>query len=172
MRQTALIAVIVLTMCATAQAQWVWRDKNKQVHASDLPPPRDIPDKDVIQRPSAPAQKAAAPVAPASAASSANTAPNGTPNVLPDGRTRTDPELEARRKKAEQEQATQRKAEDDKRAAERMENCDRARANLRQFESGMRIARVNEKGEREVIDDKVREQEIQRARNIAANDCR
>lgn len=167
MRLIALIAAAAMFVMPTvAQSQWVWRDKNKQVHASDLPPPRDIPDRDVIQRPSAPAPRAAAASAPqpASAASA---------NVAPDGKTAgVDPELEARRKKAADEQAAQRKTEEAQNARERRAACDAARANLRQLESGIRIARVNEKGERIILDDATREQEIRRARAVASETCR
>ena len=37
--------------------------------------------------------------------------------------------------------------------------------------SGMRMARINEKGEREVMDDKMRAEEMKRAREMADADC-
>jgi hypothetical protein len=33
------------------------------------------------------------------------------------------------------------------------------------------MARVNEKGEREILDDKMREDEMKRARDMVASDC-
>lgn len=153
---TALLAAAV---CLPAQAQWKWRDKNGQVHVSDLPPPREVADKDVLQRPAAPAPVRAAPAIAASAAS------------LP-ASARVDPELEARRKKAEQEKTDQQKQEEARVTADRAENCRRAKEHVRSMESGMRIARVNEKGEREFLDDKTIAAETQRGRNMVASECR
>lgn len=83
-----------------------------------------------------------------------------------------DPELEKRRKAAEQAQATQAKADEARLAEQRRENCARARGHLAGLESGQRMARMNEKGEREILDDKARADEIRRAREVIAADCR
>jgi hypothetical protein len=153
-------AVLAAGLSAPAVAQWKWRDKTGHVTVSDLPPPRDIPEKDVLQRPSEVVMRRAAP-APAAAS-----APASGPAV------RIDPELEARRKRSEQDQAAQRKAEDDKLAADRAENCRRAQAHQRSLDSGMRLARVNDKGEREVLDDKQRAEEMRATREAIATNCR
>lgn len=160
------LALLLSALPHAAQAQWVWKDQRGQVHASDLPPPRDIPDKNVIQRPAAAAAAASRPTAsPGAAAASAGTAASA-PAV------RTDPELEARKRRADEEQAAQKKAEEARQASQRIENCNRARDALRQLESGMRIARVNDKGEREFLDDQARLAETTRARQVAASECR
>ena len=154
----ALLAVLALP----AQAQWRWRDKAGHVTASDLPPPRDIPDKDILQRPDAARRAAAAgPAAPASAASAALTA------AAP-----ADPELETRRRAAEQQKQAKAKADDERLAAQRAENCRRARSAVTTFESGQRIARTNDRGEREFLDDRARADELRRAQDIVASDCR
>ncbi|MEF7615942.1 DUF4124 domain-containing protein [Aquincola sp. MAHUQ-54] len=160
----AIAGLLLALSSPAAHAQWVWKDNRNQVHASDLPPPRDIPDKNILQRPTPgnPPRAAAAAPAPSAVASDAR----------PEPRQRVDPELEARRQRAEQEQAAQRKTEEARQAAQRIENCNRARDALRQLESGMRIARINEKGEREILDDQARAAETQRARDVAASECR
>ena len=56
-------------------------------------------------------------------------------------------------------------------AAAKADNCKRAREQMRSLESGMRMARVNEKGEREILDDKMRADEMKRARDMVASDC-
>ena len=165
-------ALLVFVAVGDAHAQWKWRDRNGQIHMSDLPPPRDVADKDVLQRPASAARPAPAP---APAAEGDDAAPAvATPPA--DAKPRVDAELKARRKAAEQEQQArqqaQQKQEETKLAQQRAENCDRARAHLRQLESGMRMARVNEKGERIVIDDKERASEMQRARQVISSDCR
>ena len=85
---------------------------------------------------------------------------------------RVDPELEARKKKTEQEQTDKLKAEEDKVAAQRAENCRRARSHMASLDSGIRLSRTNDKGEREILDDKQRADEINRTRQIMASDCR
>jgi len=159
-----VLAALVLALAAPlAHAQWKWRDKTGQINASDRPPPLDIPEKDILSRPTpVPEFRRVFPVAPASAASAAE------PLRQPAG----DRELEARRRAAEQEQSAKAKADEERLAAQRAENCRRARSHLSAMESGQRIARVNEKGEREVLDDRGRADEMRQAREVIASDCR
>jgi hypothetical protein len=161
-----LAALLGLTLAGPAAAQWKWRDKAGHTQYSDLPPPPGTPDSDILQRPRS-GSTAAPPRAPMAAApaSAASAAP------LPAARA-SDPELEARRKKAEQEIADKKKAEDDRIAAARAENCGRAKEALRTLDSGIRMARVNEKGERIVLDDAARASEAKRAQSAVASDCK
>lgn len=158
-RTRLAIVLALLAACGAAQAQWVWRDAGGQVHASDLPPPKGTPDKNIVQRPTAQARVAPPAPAAASAASAAASAAG------------VDAALEARRKKAADDQLAQRKAQDDKNAAVRAENCQRAREQLRTLESGVRMQRTLPNGEREIIDDAQRAVETQRVRGIVASDC-
>ncbi|MBC7482878.1 MAG: hypothetical protein H7337_13480 [Rhizobacter sp.] len=57
-------------------------------------------------------------------------------------------------------------------AAARAENCNRAKAQMRTIDSGVRMARTNEKGEREILTDTARSAEAQRARDVIASDCK
>ena len=40
-----------------AAAQWKWKDARGQVVISDTPPPREIPDRDVLQKPGSAIQR-------------------------------------------------------------------------------------------------------------------
>jgi hypothetical protein len=155
-----LAALACLLIASPAEAQWKWRDSRGQVHISDIPPPRDVPDKDVLQRPEVSVRKppAAAPVVAAAASAPAKAA--------------VDPELEERRKRAEQEQAARAEADKQKAAAVRKDNCQRARDQLATLDSGQRIARIKADGEREILDDDMRAKETKRARDIIASECR
>ena len=153
---------LVLAMPA-ANAQWKWRDKSGQVNASDRPPPLEVPEKDIIARP-APEVRNVFPVAGAASAASGAAA---TPRA-PGG----EAQLEARRRAAEQEQAAKTKAEEERVKAQRADNCRRARGHLAALEGGQRIARVNEKGEREVLDDRGIADETRQARAVISSDCR
>jgi len=153
-------AVLLACLASPAMAQWKWRDKSGQITVSDLPPPRDVPEKDILQRPD---PTAVAPVRAAAASEGASSAAARPP---------VDPQLEARRREAEQQQAAKAKAEADKLAEQRAQNCRNARSQLAALDSGQRIARINDKGEREIIDDKQRAEETRRARAVIASDCR
>jgi hypothetical protein len=163
-RWTALTCAAVLgaLLAVPAHAQWKWRDKNGQTQYSDLPPPAGIAESDILQRPSAAQRTApAAAVAASGAASGPSLAPKG-----------SDPELEAKRRKSEQEAAAKKKAEDEKIAIAKADNCLRAKAQVRTLDSGARIARTNDKGEREFMDDAARAAEAKRAQDIIASDCK
>jgi hypothetical protein len=161
------VALAALTATQPAHAQWKWRDKAGQVHISDRAPPPDTPEASILQRPvpvrAAPPQAASAP-AEAPAVTAAATAASGPANKL-------EAEVEARRKKAEQEEKARQKALEEKNAVARAENCQRARRHLATLESGQRMARINDKGEREVLDDKARAAETDVARKVVASDC-
>jgi len=156
----ALIVALLLATALPAQAQWKWRDKGGQITASDLPPPRDVPEKDILQRPDTVVRRPAAPPVSASAVAAAAVRPP------------VDKELEARKRAGDQEQQAKAKADDERLAGQRAENCRRARGHLAALDTGQRIARTNDKGEREILDDKGRAEEMRRANEVIASDCR
>jgi hypothetical protein len=157
-----VVAMIALVATAfPAEAQWKWRDKTGRIQYSDLAPPSEVAEKDILQRPSAaqrlvPVQKPAA--------SSASAPALAAPKLV-------DPELEAKKRKAEQDEAAKKKQEEGKVAAARAESCARAKSHMRSIEDGIRLARTNEKGEREILDDKGREEEAKRTRALIASEC-
>ncbi len=156
-----LAALSLLVLSLPSHAQWKWRDKDGNITVSDRPPPRDVADKDILGRPTVARRSALQPASAASAASAAA-----------DAKGPLDREVEARRRAAEQEQAAKAKADEARTSAQRAENCQRARAQIGTLESGQRLARVNAKGEREVLDDKARSEELAQAREAATANCR
>jgi hypothetical protein len=182
----ALLSVFFLSISTPAFAQWKWRDKNDRVQYSDLPPPSGVPDSAILQRPQGASRNITrnsnTGTPQANAANGANGA-NGaersiTLEAMPASGAASapsktvDPELDARRKKAEQEDVAKRKEQEEKIKAARAENCTRAKSQLSSLEGGMRIARTNEKGEREFLDDKARAEETKRSRDIMSSDCK
>jgi len=163
-----LALTLLLAIGTPADAQWKWRDKDGQINLSDRPPPKDVADKDILGRPAPAATPRAAP-APTAAAS----APGVVAKAPPAGPTTPlERELETRKRTAEQEQLERQKTEEAQRTAARAENCRRARSHMAALESGQRIARMNDKGENEVLDDQTRAEETRRTREIIASDCR
>jgi len=162
-------AALGALLALPAAAQWKWRDKTGHTQYSDLPPPAGTPESDILQRPNAAQPQRRAPVVVDTQAASGAAAGASAPGLTPKN---TDSELEAKKKKADQEEADKRKAEEARAAAARADNCKRAKEQLRTLDSGVRIARTNDKGEREILDDKARADEAKRARDITASDCK
>lgn len=73
--------------------------------------------------------------------------------------------------KAEEELQKRVKAEQARVAAERADNCQRARRALTTVNSGIRIATINDKGEREFMDEGALAAERQRIQAIIRSDC-
>ena len=157
----AVSLALGLTASLPAAAQWKWKDSTGKVQYSDRPPPGNVAERDILQ---SPGPRAATPMAPAPASAPAPAAKASGPQV--------DSELEARKKKEEQEQEAKRKAEEERVAKARAENCARARNYQETLDSGIRISRLNDKGEREIIDDQGRAEEMARAKKVIASDCK
>ena len=162
--------LLLLATSAPAWAQYKWKDSRGQVHASDLPPPRDIPDRDVLQRPATAQRAANTAVAVPGASVSAST--RASASAAPPIRPLVDPELEARRKRADEEARQRVRTDEERLAAQRAENCQRARQQLAMVDSGQRLLRYNARGEPVVLDDAGRADDAQAARRVMASDCR
>ena len=160
----ALLFGSVLAVCTTAFAQYQWVDKDGRKVFSDRPPPNEVPAKNVLSQPRG-ASAGIVRAAPASAADAAATPASApTPGV--------DKGLEEKKKQAEAEEAAKKKADDDRLAAARADNCKRAMNAKSMLDSGQRVARMNDKGEREVMSDEQRTAEQQRVAKIISSDCK
>lgn len=154
----------------SASAQWQWVDNSGKKVFSDQPPPTDIPEKNILRRAGpSPSARAPAPVTPAAEASSETAA---APKPAPPKPTGVDKELEEKTKKAEAEQKAKEAAETAKVAKAKAENCARAREGKATIDSGIRLAKVNAKGEREIMDDAARAAEQKRVQSVIDSDCK
>ena len=169
MKMFHLLLIAALTgACGAAFAQWQWIDKDGRKIFSDRAPPADILDKSIVKRPagrtpSAPPPQentdsadAAAPVLPASGSKVAT----------------IDRELEAKKKQAADAEVAKRTAEAERVTKAKVENCARAKQGKTSFDSGIRIARTNAAGEREIMDDAARAAEAKRIQGIIDTDCK
>ena len=73
---------------------------------------------------------------------------------------------------AEAADAAKRKAEEERVAKAKADNCKLAKQAKATFDSGVRIARTNQAGEREILDDTARVAEAQRIQNVIDSDCK
>lgn len=166
---TLLIALVSLFLVTSAHAQWKWRDAKGAVQYSDMPPPPGTPEKDILQRPYV--AKPAIVVSPAGAAASAASAPAATKPAA-SAPTKAEQDAAARQKKEQDAEAAKQKEEERRVAAQRRENCSRAQANLRDLQSGTRLTRTNEKGERVFMEEAQVAAEVARARDLITTECR
>lgn len=161
-----VLAGLMLGSLSPALAQYKWRDAAGNVQYSDRPPPAGTPEKDILAQPRTAKRPAvAAPATPAAPASTEASA------SAPGNVKASDPELEARKKKEKEQQDAKRKAAEEALAKQKQENCQRARSYLRTLEDGIRISRTNDKGEREILDDKQRAEEVDRAKQGISSNC-
>ena len=157
----SLAIVLGCAFSLGAASQWQWIDNNGRKVFSDRGPPADIPAKNILKQPGG-GPKAMPVVVPIAAASAASA-----PRL-----SGVDKALEEKKKQVEDAEVASRKAELDKNAAARADNCKLAKQSKSNFDSGVRIARTNEKGEREILDDAARALEFKRLQDVITADCK
>jgi hypothetical protein len=165
-------------LCATpATAQWAWRDASGKMVFSDQAPPKSIADKNIVRRPepaSGPRYDTSGP-APSEAADATKTASTEaakTAATISPPKSLVDREIESRRRQQQLAEAQKKAADEEQRKAQMAENCERLRSYQRALDDGLRIARVNPSGEREVLDDAARAAETDRTRAQIEQHCR
>ncbi|HTH80138.1 MAG TPA: DUF4124 domain-containing protein [Ramlibacter sp.] len=158
------LLVLACMSATTAFAQWQWIDKSGRKVFSDQPPPADVPDSKIIRRAGGrPADPAPEPVAAASSKASAASMPKVAGK---------DKALEEKKKQAAATEAEKKKAQEEEAAKAAADRCDRAKRAKATMDSGIRIATTNAKGEREILDDNARADEVKRADATIARDCK
>jgi len=150
MNRAIIFGLGVLFASAAAAQQYKWVDQNGKTQYGDVPPPG-------VQ-----AQRLKPPP-PGTAPAPAPAAKKGDKPLSPEAAYRK------RQEDAQKESEKTEKAELE--AAARRENCARAQEQLRQLETGQRIARTDAKGERYFLDDAQVAQEMTRTRQIVQQSC-
>lgn len=160
-------------MSVAASAQWQWVDKDGRKVFSDRAPPSDVLEKNIVKRPGV--RSTADPSSDNVLQSNQNgptagapTPPNAANVPQLSG---VDKELAEKKKQAEQAEIAKRKAEEEKRLQAKQENCSRAKQAKATYDSGMRMAKTNEKGEREILDEADRASETKRIQAVIDADC-
>jgi hypothetical protein len=141
-------ATAALFAAVAAHAQiYKWQDENNKTVISDRPPVGKVREQKKIE--------AEAPVASGEPAKQA-----------------ADREMEFRKRQKESQDAAEKGEKEQRAAAERNTQCESARSSLQVLESGERVSMRDKKGERYIIDDAQREQEIARARKSVEANCK
>jgi hypothetical protein len=174
-----LIVALVCMAPLVAAAQWQWIDKDGKKVFSDRPPSFD-PANRILKQPAGGGAPAAAdtPTASGAAAPAAGGAPASTvagqaaSGAVPKLAGGTDKGLEEKKKQAEAAEAAKKKAEEEKFAMAKAENCKRAQQSKSSLDSGHRLAKVNDKGEKDFLSDQERASEMKRVTEVIARDCK
>ena len=149
-----LLAFAALAFSVSAAAQlYKWKDQNGRLQYGDTPPP------------GVEATPMRGPAA-------------GTPPPAPeakkaDGKTEKplSPEAAFQKRQQEREAADQKSEKERAQAEQKRANCEQAQGQLRALESGVRMVTVTADGERVVMDDAARAQQIQQAQKSIADWC-
>lgn len=145
--RAVITALAMLPLAASAQV-YIWKDASGKTHYSDRPPAeRGVDSRKLGASFDSPEEVAAARKAAAEKRMEA---------------TKRGKDAEDAAGKAEKEQAAN---------VERQKNCDRAKSALAGLESGQVRFRLNDQGEREALDDNVREAELAAARKSVESWC-
>ena len=166
--------VIMAWVCAwsvSVQEQWQWLDKDGRKVFSDVAPPPDTPQKNILQQPGRQRTQAlmagtAAPVALPSAAAAAPA-----PAASPPAPLANDKELQQRKAQLNAQETEHKKAEAAKNAALRADNCSRAQRAKTTFDSGKPVRQTNAQGELVWLDEAARATEVRRLQSIITSDC-
>ncbi|HUL40835.1 MAG TPA: DUF4124 domain-containing protein [Burkholderiales bacterium] len=156
MPYTHVLGAIALALLAATNAYcdvYKWVDSDGTVHYSDQPAPGATQEQTLNIRSGTAAD----------AESGAQKAP-GTKSYI-----EQDAEFRKRQVEAEEKQVKEEKALAD--AKQRQQNCQRALDSLHALQSGARVTRTNDKGEREYLDDNQRQEEIANAQKSADSWC-
>jgi hypothetical protein len=168
------VACLLALAAVGAQAQpvWKWRDAAGQLHIGDQAPPAGTPARNII---SGPAGGTAAPAALTTAATAGSTTTTTTAPAANNAASGPETALDKKKKAADKERADKEQADhaalEAKNAAIRKDNCAHAQSAQTAIQSGQRIARTNANGEREVLDDTGRAEELKRTQDAVASNC-
>lgn len=163
-----LLSCVICVISLTAFAQWQWTDKDGRRVFSDRAPPADVPDKNILKRPGSRGAKVSGATTANGALAGASAAQAGASVPKLSG---VDRDLAERAKRAQEALASKRKVDEQNVLKAKLENCARAKQAKAGFDSGVPIARFNEKGEREVMNSAARATELQRIQSIITSDC-
>lgn len=162
-------AALLLLAATAAQAQYAWIGPNGTRQYSDKPPPPETPASKILKSPgritTLSEEPAAAPVdSVVEPIGKKAEAPKGPPSVA-------DREAAYQERKKLEEEARQKAQQEAQQQQQKAAACASAREEQAQLASGMRMAKVDQNGQRGYVDDAERAARTQRV-NQALENCR
>ncbi|HLB15384.1 MAG TPA: DUF4124 domain-containing protein [Burkholderiales bacterium] len=156
----ALAAAAVVAAPSLAQQLYKYTGPDGKVQYSDRPPPEGQKAEKITGRSST--------VSPSTSAAAAGS--DGAKSGAPKSLAEQDQDFRKRRLEAQEKASKDSKLAEEKRA--RDASCAAARRQLSGLQSGARVARINEQGEREFLEDNGIQQETQRLQREIDTGCK
>jgi hypothetical protein len=165
----AVFGLVVALSTVTARAQWHWLDDQGRKVFSDRGPGPEVPEKNILKRPGAPAT-APLLIAPVASEPTGLAKPNsaGREKVNPNAATPASAPVSADAKKAADEFAKQKQKLEQEQKVLKAQNCVFLKRQLNSLKAGTRVSRFNEKGERYFLDENTRATEIEQIQQSLA----
>lgn len=162
----AVLVLSLLPLLAGAEV-YKWRDKDGSIKYSDTPPPTNVKVEAVGKKAVKPVQAAPIP------SGEIQSAPQGaTDKAATKAENAKDPAQDAAKLKQRNDEIEKKnKAEKEAQAKIKAENCKAAKANYELYKQGGRVTRMNEKGEREYLDDKQLQDGATEAERLIRENC-
>jgi len=164
--QRLLAGGALLLMAHLAHAQYSWIDDKGTRVFSDRPPPPNTPASRILKGPK-PVTPTPVPFEGKPDATSAPAAAASTPKPP----SLAEQDAAFRQRMAKREEETKKAQEEEQKKQDNAERCTAARQESLQLSSGMRIAQVNDKGERYYITDEDRARRQEAAQRVL-RECR
>jgi hypothetical protein len=152
-------AVLVLACLPhLALAQWVWKDDQGHTVYSDQAPPSSVPLSRILKQPGRSAPPAAA---------SDDASKDDAAKV----KSVADQDLDFKKRQKDSADAAKKSADEGERKRALAEHCTSERQNLSQLQSGTRLQRTDDQGNRYFVDDATRAADLQRAQSDLSKNC-
>lgn len=163
MKRLAFFALLAILAVPALAQQYKWKDASGRTQYGDIPPAGVQAER--LSRSSVGTVSGGA-----TSAAATSTGDAAKPASGPKTATEQEQEFRKRRMEAEEKQKKDEKLAQESRV--KQENCTRAKRELASLESGVRQTRVNDKGEREFLDDSQVEAQKADARRAVSEWCR
>jgi hypothetical protein len=163
------LAISAFLIASACQAQYVWLDEKGNKQFSDLPPPANISKDKIIKAPTR-----------STSTTSSTATPTGAPPIgnvgaaneqLKKPVTTASKNEDYNKRKLEQEEKEKKAVAEQQANSEKAKNCERARAYQKTLESGQRIANTGANGEKNILNDAQRDQELKDTQRTLS-DCK
>lgn len=155
-----VMGLALLGLTAPAHAQWMWKDDAGHTMISDQPPPANVPESRILRSPNGRGMSAT-PAAPAPLTDDATKQ-----------KSTADQDLEYKKHQKELADAAKKQQDEAAKDQEMQQRCQALRANLQTLQSGVRIARTDDQGQRYFVDDSQRAAETQKVQSDVASSCK
>ena len=162
-----MTAALLGAACTLAQAQqWVWKDDKGVRQYSDQPPPASVPASRILKAPRGQMPDLRKEMAEQPADETQRPPAPGKPQP-----TLAERNADYNKRREEAAQQKQKATTEAQNKAEQQAACDSIRTNQRMLESGVRISTMDRNGERVVLDDAQKAQQMQRNREMLSSRC-